>query len=45
MTSGPDIFRTANLVIEQRAEDATIHAAIRADELLEAGRYGGPGGL
>ncbi len=41
MTSDLDIYRSANELIEQQAEDAPIHAAIRADELLEAGDMDG----
>ena len=41
MTSDIDIYRTANLLIEQHGEDAPIHAAMRADELLEAGDLDG----
>ena len=37
MTSDLDIYRTANVLIKQHGEDAPIHAAMRADELLEAG--------
>ena len=37
MTSDLDIYRTANELIKQHGEDAQIHAAMRADELLEAG--------
>ena len=37
MTSNLDIYRTANELIKQHGEDAPIHAAMRADELLEAG--------
>ena len=37
MTSDLDIFRSANELIEQHGEDAPIHAAMRADELMEAG--------
>ena len=36
-TSGLDIFRTASLLIEQHGEEAAIHAAMRADELLDSG--------
>ncbi len=32
-----DIYRTANVLIKQHGEDAPVHAAMRADELLEAG--------
>ena len=31
------VYRTANELIEQHGEDAPIHAAMRADELMEAG--------
>ena len=37
MTNEKDIYRTANELIKQHGEDAPIHAAMRADELLEAG--------
>ncbi len=37
MTSDLDIYRSANELIEQHGEDAPIEAAMRADELMEAG--------
>ena len=37
MTTNTDIYRAANELIKQDGEDAPIHAAMRADELLEAG--------
>ena len=37
MTSDLDIYRSAKELIEQHDEDAPIHAAMRADELMEAG--------
>ncbi len=37
MTSNLDTYRSANLLVKQHGEDAPIHAAMRADELLEAG--------
>ncbi len=37
MTSDLDIYRSAHELIEQHGEDAPIHAAMRADELMEAG--------
>ncbi len=37
MTSDIDIYRSANELIEQHGKDAPIHAAMRADELMEAG--------
>ena len=41
MASDPDIYRTENELIKQHGEDAPIHAAMRADELLEAGDMDG----
>jgi hypothetical protein len=32
-----DVWRTANPLIKQHGEDAPIHAAMRADELLTKG--------
>ena len=32
-----DIYRSANELIKQHGEDAPIHAAMRADELMETG--------
>ena len=37
MTSGLDIYRSANELIKQHGEAADIEAAMRADELMEAG--------
>ena len=37
MSSDIDIYRTANELIKKHGDDAPIHAAMRADELLEAG--------
>ena len=36
-----DIYRSANVLLEQHGPDAPIHAAMRADELLEAGDLDG----
>ncbi len=36
-----DIYRTANVLIKQQGEDAPIHAAMRADAMLEAGDLDG----
>ncbi len=36
-----DIYRSALPLIKQHGEDAPIHAAMRADELLEAGDLAG----
>ena len=41
MTSEIDIYRAANELIRQHGDEAPIHAAIRADELLEAGDMDG----
>ncbi len=41
MTSDLDIYRSANLLVQQHGEDAPIHAAIRADAMLEAGDLDG----
>ncbi len=41
MTSDLDIYRTANVLIREHGQDAPIHAAMRADELLEAGDMDG----
>ncbi len=36
-----DIYRAANVIIKQYGQDAPIHAAMRADAMLEAGDLGG----
>lgn len=41
MTPNTDIYRTANELIKQHDDDAPIHAAMRADELLNAGDMDG----
>jgi hypothetical protein len=41
MTSDRDIYRTANLLVKQHGQDAPIHAAMRADAMLEKGDLGG----
>ena len=41
MTSDLDIYRTARLLIEQHGDQAPIHAAMRADAMLEAGDLDG----
>ncbi len=41
MTSDLDIYRTAAVLIKQHGQDAPIHAAMRADVLLEAGDMDG----
>ena len=37
MTSDLDIYRSAQVLVKQHGADAPIHAAMRADALLEAG--------
>ncbi len=37
MTSDLDIYRSAHLLIKRHGDDAPIEAAMRADELMEAG--------
>ncbi len=37
MTSDLDIYRSANELIKQHGDAADIEAAMRADELMEAG--------
>ncbi len=41
MTSDLDICRSANLLMKQHGEGAPIHAAMRADAMLEAGDLDG----
>jgi len=41
MTSDLDIYRSADLLIKQHGEDAPIHAAMRADAMLESGDLDG----
>ena len=41
MTSDLDIYRSANELIEQYGEDTPVHAAMRADELMETGDMDG----
>ncbi len=36
-----DIFRSAQALIKQHGEDAPVHAAMRADAMLEAGDLAG----
>ncbi len=43
MTAEIDIYRAANELIKQHGEDAPIHGAMRADELMEAGDMDGRG--
>ena len=41
MTSDLDIYRSANVLIKQYGDAADIEAAMRADERLAAGGWGG----
>ncbi len=41
MVSDLDIYRTANVLIKLRCADAPIHAAMRADAMLEKGDLDG----
>ena len=41
MTSDLDIYRSANLLVKRHGQDAPIHAAMRADAMLEAGDLDG----
>ena len=36
-----DIYRSANILVKRHGQDAPIHAAMRADELLEKGDLDG----
>jgi len=38
-----DIYRAANLLVKQHGPDAPIHAAMRADAMLEKGDLDGSG--
>ncbi len=41
MITDIDIYRAADEFIKQHGEDAPLHAAMRADELMEAGDMDG----
>ncbi len=41
MTPDLDIYRSANMLMQQHGEDAPIHAAMRADAILEKGDLDG----
>ena len=41
MTPDLDIYRSAQTLVKQHGEDAPIHAAMRADTLLDKGDLGG----
>ncbi len=41
MISDLDIYGSANLLVKRHGEDASIHAAMRADAMLDKGDLGG----
>ncbi len=41
MTSDLDIYRSAQVLVKQHGPDAPIHAAMRADAMLEKGDLDG----
>ena len=41
MTSDIDIYRAANLLVKQHGAEATIHAAMNADVMLDRGDLDG----
>ena len=41
MVSDLDIYRSANLLLKQHGDEAPIHAAMRADEMLDKGDLDG----
>ncbi len=41
MVSDLEIYRSANVLVQQHGEDAPIEAAMRADAMLEAGDLDG----
>jgi len=41
MQDSLDIYRSASALIKQHGDEAPIHAAMRADEMLEAGDLDG----
>ena len=41
MISDLDVYRSANVLVKRHGTDTPIHAAMRADELLEAGDLDG----
>jgi len=41
MTSDLEIYRSAKLLIDKHGDDAVIHAAMRADAMLDAGDLDG----
>ncbi len=41
MPSELDIYRSANVLVKHQGQDAPIHAAMRADAMLDRGDLGG----
>ncbi len=41
MIASIDIFRSAQVLVKQHGKDASVHAAMRADAMLEAGDLDG----
>ncbi len=41
MTSDIDVYRSAKLLVDQHGDEAPIHAAMRADAMLDAGDLDG----
>ena len=41
MTTNREIYQATTLLIKQHGDEAPIHAAMRADELMEAGDMDG----
>ena len=41
MTSDLDIYRSAQVLVKRHGQDAPIHAAMRADAMLDKGDLGG----
>ena len=37
MTSNLDIWRSANVLVKHHGQDAPVHAAMRADAMIEKG--------
>ncbi len=45
MVPNLDMYRAANILVKQHGQDAPIHAAMRADAMLEAGDLDGLRGV
>jgi hypothetical protein len=42
MTSDLGVYRTTKVLLDRYGDGASLHAASRADELLDQGRHGRP---